>query len=190
MRIPRPLESLSDPDAWTFRGGGAELTKDMESASGAGFRSLGIGTKGDSGEVHPHLLPNNQQTEGALDVTPLPKRPRGSDEGPAVLIPGDEAEGDAGPVNVYANRLAEPSDFRLCQAKIIEAAKAIQDIDWLAEENVAKIAELSSRLAAAERAMVEAKEKAVVDYGSSEEFTVLLDKEVMDQCNDLVYRFK
>lgn len=33
-----------------------------------------------------------RQIKGALDVTPLPKRPRGSNEDAAILIPGDEAE--------------------------------------------------------------------------------------------------
>ncbi|CAL2230451.1 unnamed protein product [Prunus armeniaca] len=36
----------------------------------------------------------------------------------------------------------------------------------------------------------EAKAKALANYRNSEEFTALLDKEVMDQCDDLVYRFK
>ncbi|CAL9024549.1 unnamed protein product [Prunus brigantina] len=54
--------------------------------------------------------------------------------------------------------------FEDSRVKIAEAGKAIQDADRLAEENVAKIAELSSRLAAAEVAMVEAKEaKAAVE---------------------------
>lgn len=47
---------------------------------------------------------------------------------------------------------------------------------------------------AAERSRVkevqQAKEKAVADYRSLAEFTVLVDKEVMDQCNDIVYRSK
>ncbi|CAL8090352.1 unnamed protein product [Prunus armeniaca] len=77
--------------------------------------------------------------------------------------------------------------------------------------NAAKIVKLSSKLAAAEVAVVEAHEakaamdaaershkaevreakaKALADYQNSEEFTALLDKEVMGQCDDLVYRFK
>lgn len=46
--------------------------------------------------------------------------------------------------------------FEDSRVKISVAGKAIQDADRLAEENVAKIAELSSRLAAVEVAMVEA----------------------------------
>lgn len=36
----------------------------------------------------------------------------------------------------------------------------------------------------------EAKKKAITEYQSSEEFTALLYKEVMKQCEDLIYRFK
>ncbi|CAL8161874.1 unnamed protein product [Prunus armeniaca] len=86
------------------------------------------------------------------------------------------------------------------RAKIAKAGKRIQDADWHAEEKAAKIAEMSSKLAKAERAAVdaeevraaadEAKRKAVAENRSMEEFTVLLDKEVMKQCEDLIYRFK
>lgn len=101
------------------------------------------------------------------------------------------------------------------RAKIAEADKAIQDVNRLAEEKAVKIAELPSRLAAAEVAAVEAQEakaamevameaaeqshvarvqevrmKAVADYRNSEEFMAMLDKEVMDQYDDFVYRFK
>lgn len=54
--------------------------------------------------------------------------------------------------------------FEDSRAKITEAGKAIQNANCLAKENAAKIAELSSKLAIAERAMVEAQEaKAVVE---------------------------
>ncbi|CAL2247268.1 unnamed protein product [Prunus armeniaca] len=94
--------------------------------------------------------------------------------------------------------------FNDSQAKIADAGKLIQDTDWHAEENATKIAELSSKLAKAERAAVdvkevraaaeeakeavlrshateleEAKRKAVDEYQSKEEFTTLLDKGVM-----------
>lgn len=99
--------------------------------------------------------------------------------------------------------------------KIADAGKLLQEADRRAEENAAKIAELSSKLAATElevvaaheakaavevameaaersraREVEEAKAKALADYRSSEEFTLLVDKEVMEQCDDLVYRFK
>ncbi|CAL8135701.1 unnamed protein product [Prunus armeniaca] len=44
------------------------------------------------------------------------------------------------------------------RAKIAEVGKLIQDADWHAEENAAKIAELSSKLAEAKRAAVDAEE--------------------------------
>ncbi|KAL6278781.1 hypothetical protein ACE6H2_022382 [Prunus campanulata] len=105
--------------------------------------------------------------------------------------------------------------FEESRSKIAEAGKMLQDADRHAEENAAKIAELSSKLAAAEleavaaheaKAAVEvamdaaershlkevedAKAKAVADYRASEGFTLLVDKEVMEQCDDFVYRFK
>ncbi|CAL8992631.1 unnamed protein product [Prunus brigantina] len=77
--------------------------------------------------------------------------------------------------------------FEDSRAKITEARKAIQDANCLAEENAAKIAELSSKLAIAERAMVEmametAKRShaAVAHEAKMKAFKVLLDKEVMD----------
>ncbi|CAL8117028.1 unnamed protein product [Prunus armeniaca] len=101
------------------------------------------------------------------------------------------------------------------RAKITQAGKLLQDADRHAEENAAKIAELSCRLVEAERAVVEAEEaraaaeaakeeelrsrareveepkkKAIAEYRSSLEFVALLDKEVMEQCEDLIYRFK
>ncbi|CAL8175948.1 unnamed protein product [Prunus armeniaca] len=101
------------------------------------------------------------------------------------------------------------------RAKIAEAGKLIQDADRYVEENVGKIAKISSKLAEAERAAVdaeearaaaeaakeevirsrvmevdEAKKRVVAEYRSSEEFTTLLDKEVMKQCEDLIYLFK
>ncbi|CAL8993994.1 unnamed protein product [Prunus brigantina] len=164
-----------------------------------------------------------RQIKGALDVVSLPKRLRGPNEVVAVLIPSDEAEGDAGPMNVacprkvvmFVNSVIDSAQMELTEleqlpmksadmemwlcmkqalnatdqyrerfedsrAKITEARKAIQDANCLAEENAAKIAELSSKLAIAERAMVEmametakrshaavaheAKMKAVADY--------------------------
>ena len=101
------------------------------------------------------------------------------------------------------------------RAKIAEAGKMLQDADRHAAENAAKIAELSSKLAEAEKAAVdaeearagaeaerdaalrsqsavveEAKKKAVEEYRTSEEFAKFLDKEVLVQCEDLIYRFK
>ncbi|CAL9019664.1 unnamed protein product [Prunus brigantina] len=80
----------------------------------------------------------------------------------------------------------------------------LEDADRHAEENAAKIAELSSKLAEAERAVVdteEARARAEAEkdaalrsqaaaYRSSEEFAKFLDKEVLVQCEDLIYRFK
>ena len=40
------------------------------------------------------------------------------------------------------------------------------------------------------RELVEEKAKAVADYRSSEEFTRLVDREVMEQCDDFLYRVK
>ncbi|CAL2270296.1 unnamed protein product [Prunus armeniaca] len=103
------------------------------------------------------------------------------------------------PINATAHIQKKYEDSR---AKIVEAGKLIQDANRHAEENAAKIAELSLKLVEAERAAVdaeesraaaeaakeavlrsrateveEAKKKAVVEYRSSEAFTMLLDKE-------------
>ncbi|CAL2265850.1 unnamed protein product [Prunus armeniaca] len=117
------------------------------------------------------------------------------------------------------SRPAKPSIFKLrfedSRAKITEASKVIRDADRHVEGNVTKIAELSSKLAKADKALMSveearavvevakdavfrfcaaeveaAKKEAVGDNRSSKEFTVLLDKKVMDQCDDLVYWFK
>ncbi|CAL8167553.1 unnamed protein product [Prunus armeniaca] len=93
-------------------------------------------------------------------------------------------------INVAAHIQKKYEDSR---DKIVEAGKLIQDADRHAKENAARIAELSSKLVEAERAAVEAakeavlrsrateveevKKKAVVEYRSSEAFTMLLDKE-------------
>ncbi|CAL9024587.1 unnamed protein product [Prunus brigantina] len=45
-----------------------------------------------------------RQIDGALDETSLPKRTRGPNERAAILIPGDEAEGDVGLLNVACPR--------------------------------------------------------------------------------------
>ncbi|CAB4269247.1 unnamed protein product [Prunus armeniaca] len=49
-----------------------------------------------------------RQIEGALNVMHLPNRPRGPNEYAAILIPGDEVEGDAEPVNVACPRKVVP----------------------------------------------------------------------------------
>lgn len=48
--------------------------------------------------------------------------------------------------------------------------------------------DVTERVKAAE--VEEAKAKVIADYRSSEEFTVLVENEFMDQCDNLVYRFK
>ncbi|KAI5326015.1 hypothetical protein L3X38_035089 [Prunus dulcis] len=156
-----------------------------------------------------------RQIEGAVDLTPLPKRPMEPNEDSAILIPGDEMEGD-----LYVKRTLNAAEryqkkYEDSRAKLAEASKAIQDADRYAEENAAKITKLSSKLTVVEVALVEtqeakkavevamdaaklsramevheAKAKAVVDYRTLEEFTALLDKEVMDQFDNLMYQFK
>ncbi|CAL9000619.1 unnamed protein product, partial [Prunus brigantina] len=210
--------------------------------------------------------------EGALNVTPLPKRPRGPIEEATVLVPDDDEDTEAEPVNIACPRNVVPfvncfiegaqmelpeleqlsmkslreqagRAFRLqaaaniemwlgmkravntaervhkkyegSRAKVAEAGKMLQDANRHAEENAAKIAELSSRLAEAERAAVDAEEararvkaakkvelrsrameveearkQAIAEYRDSPEFVAFLDKEVMVQCEDLIYRFK
>ncbi|CAL9017598.1 unnamed protein product, partial [Prunus brigantina] len=105
--------------------------------------------------------------EGALDVTPLPKRPRGPNEDVAVLVPDDDEDTEAGPANMEmwfgmkrAVNTAERAQkkFEDGRAKIAEAGKMLQDADRHAEENAAKITELSSKLVEAERAVVDAEE--------------------------------
>ncbi|KAL6289168.1 hypothetical protein ACE6H2_006678 [Prunus campanulata] len=103
--------------------------------------------------------------------------------------------------------------FEEGRSKIADAGKLIQEADRHAEENAAKIAKLSSKLASTELEMAAAQEaKAAVEvaldvaershakeveytllvaeYRRTEEFTLLVDKEVMEQCDDLVYRLK
>ncbi|XP_021832639.1 eukaryotic translation initiation factor 5B-like [Prunus avium] len=222
-------------------------------------------------EVHQQMT-SKRMIEGALDATPLPKRPKGPNEGTSVLIPDDEGEGEEGPVNIACSRKAVPfincmidgaqmelseieqlsmktlreqtgrafrlqaageMEMWLCakramnaaeryqkrfeegRSKIADAGKMLQEADRRAEENAAKIAELAAKLAATELEVVaaqearaavevamdaaershvkelgEAKAKSVADYRASEEFTRLVDKEVMEQCDDFVYRFK
>ncbi|CAL9000868.1 unnamed protein product [Prunus brigantina] len=209
--------------------------------------------------------------EGPLDVTPLPKRPRGPNKDVAVLVPDDDEDTEADLVNIACPRKVVPfvncfiegaqmelpeleqlpmkslreqagRAFRLQAAanmemwlgmkravntaeraekkyeddrvKVAEAGKMLQEADRHAEENAAKIADLSSKLAEAERAAVdaeeararaeaakeaalrsrateveEAKKQAVAEYRNSTKFTEFLDKEVMVQCEDLIYRF-
>ena len=56
-------------------------------------------------EIHLQVT-DKRMIEGALDATPLPKRPRGPNEGTSVLIPDDEGEGEEGPVNIACPRKA------------------------------------------------------------------------------------
>lgn len=58
-------------------------------------------------EAHLQMT-GKRQIEGPIDVTPLPKRPRGPNEGTSVLIPDDEVEGEEGPVNIACPRKAVP----------------------------------------------------------------------------------
>ncbi|KAL6292538.1 hypothetical protein ACE6H2_000680 [Prunus campanulata] len=221
-------------------------------------------------EAHLQMI-GKRMIEGALDATPLPKRPRGPNEGTSVQIPDDE-EGEEGPVNIacprkavpfvncvidgaqmelseieqlstktlreqtgrafrlqaaanmemwlYAKRAVNAAErhqkrFKECRSKVADGEKLVQEAGRLAEQNAAKIAELSSKVAATELELLaaqeakaavevaldaaershggeveEAKVKAVADYRMSEEFTLLVDKEVMEQCDDFVYRFK
>ncbi|CAL9011528.1 unnamed protein product [Prunus brigantina] len=134
--------------------------------------------------------------EGALDVTPLPKRPRGPNEEAAVLV-SDEEDVEAEPVNIVCPRKAN-MEMWLGMKRAINAAERVQKnlssrlvVAVEAEEaraaaEAAKEAELRSRAGVVE----EAKKEAVEEYRSSPEFIAFLDKEVMVQCEDLIYRFK
>ncbi|CAL8080280.1 unnamed protein product [Prunus armeniaca] len=200
--------------------------------------------------------------KGALDVTPLPKRPSGPNKEAIVLL-SDEEDAEVELVNIacpwnmvpFVNCFIDDAQmelpeleqlpmksvreqaglaFRLQvaanmemwlgmkrainaaervqrkydegQAKIAEVGKLPQDADWHAE-NAAKITVLSSKLAEAERATMDAKEararaesakeaerrfrateleEAIVEYRNSPEFVALLDNEVMEQCEDLI----
>ncbi|CAL8088952.1 unnamed protein product [Prunus armeniaca] len=246
--------------------------EDEDAALGRGC----IGTRGVAEaelirEAHLQVT-GKRVIEGALDVTPLPKRPRGLNEEAAVLVPDDDEDTEADLVNIacprkvvsFVNCFIEGAQMELPEleqlpmkslreqagqafrlqaaanmemwlgmkravntaehvqkkgeddrAKVAEAGKMLQEADRHAEENAAKIAELSSRLAEAERAAVdadeararaeaakeavlrsrvteveEAKKQAIAKYRDSPDFVAFLDKEVMVQCEDLIYRFK
>ncbi|CAL9007051.1 unnamed protein product [Prunus brigantina] len=58
-------------------------------------------------EAHRQIT-GKRVIEGTLDVTPLPKRPRGPNEDVAVLVPDDEEEAEAGPVNIACPRKVVP----------------------------------------------------------------------------------
>lgn len=89
------------------------------------------------------------------------------------------------------------------QLKIAEAGKLIQNVNQSDEENTGKVAELNAKEAEAEKTVVEAEEarvgpeavraeaeKAIVEYRESDDFIALVDKEVMAQCDDFMYRVK
>ncbi|CAB4313923.1 unnamed protein product [Prunus armeniaca] len=100
------------------------------------------------------------------------KRPRGPSEDVAVLILDDEEGADAKPVNMACHWKVVPFvncfidgiqmelpeleqlPMKTLREQIAEAGKLIQDADLHAGENAAKIAELSLKLAEAEKEVV------------------------------------
>ncbi|CAL9007146.1 unnamed protein product, partial [Prunus brigantina] len=58
-------------------------------------------------EAHLQVT-GKRMIEGALDVTPLPKSPKGANEDVAVLVPDDEEDAEAGPVNIAYPRKVVP----------------------------------------------------------------------------------
>ncbi|CAL2257640.1 unnamed protein product [Prunus armeniaca] len=145
--------------------------------------------------------------EGALDVTPLPKRPRGPNEEAAILV-SDEEDAEAEPVNITCPRKVAGRAFHLqatanmemwlsmkrainaaehVQKKLAKVERAAMDAEEArAKAEEAKEAERRSRATELETA----KKQAIAEYRNSPEFVALLDKEVMEQCEDLIYRFK
>ncbi|CAL8131187.1 unnamed protein product [Prunus armeniaca] len=119
--------------------------------------------------------------EGALDVTPLPKRPMGPNEVAVILIPGDEAKKGAEQAKENEAKIAE------LKAKLEASEKAVREAED-AKAAMKMALDVTERAKAAE--VEEAKAKVIADYRSSEEFTVLVEKEFMDQCDKLVYHFK
>lgn len=95
-------------------------------------------------EVHLQVT-GKRQIEGPLDVTPLPKRPRGPNEGTSVLIPDDEGEGEEGPVNVACPRKAVP--FINCM--IDGAQMELSEIEQLSMKTLREQAGRAFRLQAA-----------------------------------------
>lgn len=83
-----------------------------------------------------------RQIKGALDVMPLPKRLRGPNEVVVVLIPSDEAEGDAGPMNV-----ACPRKVVLFMNSVIDNAQMeLTKLDQLPVKSVLEQADRAFRL--------------------------------------------
>ncbi|CAL9017963.1 unnamed protein product, partial [Prunus brigantina] len=113
--------------------------------------------------------------EAHLQVTGK-RRPRGPNEDVAVLVPDDEEEAEAGPVNIACPRKVVP----FVNAFIDGAQMELPELEQLPMKSVREQAGRAFR----------AKKRAVEEYRSSEEFTAFLDKEVMVQCEDLIYRFK
>ncbi|CAL2266363.1 unnamed protein product [Prunus armeniaca] len=73
------------------------------------------------------------------------------------------------------------------QRKLAEAERAAVDAEEARAR--AKAAKEAERLSQATE-LEEAKKQAIAEYRNSPEFVALLDKEVMEQCEDLIYRFK
>ncbi|CAL9019421.1 unnamed protein product [Prunus brigantina] len=83
--------------------------------------------------------------EGALDVTPLPKRPRGPNEDVAVLVPDDDEDTEAGPVNIACPRKVVP--FVNC---VIEGAQMeLPELEQLPMKSLREQAGRALRLQAA-----------------------------------------
>lgn len=89
-------------------------------------------------------MTRKRQIEGALDVTPLSKRLKGLNEDVAILIPGDEAEGEVEPVNVACPRKVVP--FVNCI--IDDAQMELPKLEQLPVKTVREQADLAFRLQA------------------------------------------
>lgn len=80
--------------------------------------------------------------DGALDVTPLPKRSREPNDEAAVLVPDDEKDADAEPVNMACPRKVVP--FVNC---FIEGAQMeLPELEQLPMKSVREQAERAFRL--------------------------------------------
>ncbi|CAL2247429.1 unnamed protein product [Prunus armeniaca] len=86
------------------------------------------------------------------------------------------------------------ADYQRDQARLEELSCRLAEDEWTAVDaeeartraEAAKEAERRSRAVELE----EAKKQAIAEYRNSPEFVALLDKEVMEQCKDLIYQFK
>ncbi|CAL2240552.1 unnamed protein product [Prunus armeniaca] len=82
--------------------------------------------------------------EGTLDVTPLPKRPRGPSEDAAIPIPGDKAEEDAELINVVCPQKVVPFVNCMIDGAQMEMSKLEQLLAKTVHEQAGRVLPLQA----------------------------------------------